>query len=320
MTSSNPTTRPRWKLSGREDTRSNLFPNPVPELPEVETVMRGLVPPLVGHKLLEVEVRGAGLRLPFPPNFAARLMGRRILRLRRRAKYILADLDDTETLVLHLGMSGRVSVHAAGESRRRLGRYVSDMGEDRPERQKHDHVVLRTDAPATVVYNDARRFGLMTLVPRDELAAHPLFRDLGVEPLSAELTAARLGRAFAGRKTSVKSALLDQSVVAGIGNVYACEILFRARVSPRRRASSVKAAELTTLAAAIKAVLRAALAAGRASLRERPTADDELGMFRHCFQVYDREGLRCPRPRCPGIVRRIVQAGRSTFYCKVCQR
>jgi formamidopyrimidine-DNA glycosylase len=292
----------------------------MPELPEVETVMRGLVPALVGRKLLAVEVRGAGLRLPFAPDFAERLIGRRFTRLRRRAKYILADLDDGQTLVLHLGMTGRVSVHVAGSGRRRLGRYVHDRREQAPAREKHDHVVLATDAPATVIYNDARRFGLMILVPRAELDHHRLFRDLGVEPLSNQLSAAWLGRTLAGKTASLKNALLDQRVIAGIGNIYACESLFRARLSPRRRASGVNGRELTQLTGAIKAVLGAAVDAGRASLRRKRVKGEELGMFHHRFQVYGREGLRCPRNGCSGTVRRVVQAGRSTFYCPVCQR
>jgi len=291
----------------------------MPELPEVETVRMGLLPVMEGHRFTHVETRRGDLRVPFPNDFAGRLTGRRVKRLWRRAKYILGDLDDGETLVIHLGMSGRMSVHVAG-SAKKLGNYVHDMTEATIGKDKHDHVVFDTDAPARIVFNDHRRFGLMLLVGTDALDEQKLFKGLGVEPLSDDFNAAFLAGALKGKKTPIKSALLDQRVIAGLGNIYVCEALFRAGISPRRQAAKVRPDQMKLLAPAIKAVLREAVKAGGSSLRDHKRTDGELGMFQHNFAVYGREGKPCAGPKCKGTIRRIVQAGRSTFYCPSCQR
>lgn len=277
----------------------------------------GLAPALEGRRLTKVETRRGGLRVPFPKNFAARLTGKRVKALRRRAKYLLAELDNGETLVIHLGMSGRMAVYAEGGVRR-LGQYVYDVATANAGSGKHDHVVFETDAPARIVFTDPRRFGLMTLVPTDTLDEDKLFAGLGVEPLSNHFHADYLATALKGKKTPIKSALLDQRVIAGIGNIYAVEALFRAHISPKRLAGKVRAAEIAVLADAIKTVLTEAIAAGGSSLRDYRQADGNLGNFQHHFQVYDREGAPCPS--CKGTIKRIVQAGRSTFYCPKCQK
>lgn len=291
----------------------------MPELPEVETVRRGLEPVMAGHRLVRVETRRGDLRVPFPPRFAERLTGRKVLSLDRRAKYILARLDEGETLVIHLGMSGRMSVYAEGKARK-LGQYVYDVAPASAGQGKHDHVVIETDAPARIVFTDHRRFGLMTLLPSASLETDPLFAGLGIEPLSDGFDATFLERALAGKKTPIKSALLDQRVIAGIGNIYACEALFRAGISPKRLARTVKAERAVRLAKAIRDVLHDAIRSGGSSLRDYARADGALGEFQHHFKVYDREGARCANKDCDGAVRRIVQAGRSTFYCPKCQK
>jgi formamidopyrimidine-DNA glycosylase len=280
----------------------------MPELPEVETVRCGLLPVLEGQRLVKVETRRPGLRLPFPKDFAKRLTGRRVVSLKRRAKYLLAELDNGETLVIHLGMSGRMAVEGRG-----LGQYVHD----KPGGGKHDHVVFETEA-GRIVFTDHRRFGLMTLIKTAVLAEDKLFRGLGVEPLSDEFDAAFLARALKGKKTPIKSALLDQRVIAGIGNIYACEALFRARISPKRLAGRLKPQECAALAAAVKTVLQEAIKAGGSSLRDYRQANGDLGGFQLRFKVYDRTGEPCPV--CGGVVKRIVQAGRSSFFCPVCQK
>jgi formamidopyrimidine-DNA glycosylase len=289
----------------------------MPELPEVETVRMGLAPALEGRRFTHVETRRGGLRMPFPRDFAARVTGKRVKTLRRRAKYLLAELDGGETLVIHLGMSGRMAVYAAGKSRK-IGAFVYDAAPDGAGTGKHDHVVFETDAPARIVFTDPRRFGLMTLVPSETLENDRLFDGLGVEPLSNHFHADFLAAALKGKKTPIKSALLDQRIIAGIGNIYACEALFRARISPRRLAGKVRAAEIPVLTDAIKAVLTEAIAAGGSTLRDHRTPDGNLGYFQHRFRVYDREGEPCPD--CKGTIKRIVQAGRSTFYCPKCQK
>jgi formamidopyrimidine-DNA glycosylase len=276
----------------------------VPELPEVETVKRGLRSTVEGRRFTYVETRRGDLRIPFPDDFANRLTGRRVQRLWRRAKYILADLDAGETLVIHLGMSGRMTVYGTGVEVRR---------------GKHDHVIFDTDAPAHIVFTDHRRFGLMTIVETASLESHALFKDLGIEPLSRQFDSAYLENALKGKKTPVKSALLDQRVIAGLGNIYACEALWRARISPRRRAARIKRAEIALLVPAIKEVLEEAVRAGGSSLRDHRRTNGELGYFQKAFAVYDRETQPCLRRGCKGTIKRIVQAGRSTFYCPVCQ-
>ncbi len=289
----------------------------MPELPEVETVRLGLQPALEGRTITRAIVRRGDLRVPFPPRFAERLTGRKVKALTRRAKYILAALDSGETLVIHLGMSGRMSVYAQGK-RKKLGNYVYDVAPPSAGEGKHDHVVLETDAPARIVFNDHRRFGLMALVPTDTLEQDKLFREIGVEPLSGKFTAAYLAQALDGKKTPIKSALLDQRLIAGLGNIYVCEALFISRISPKRLAGSLKKEQIALLARAIKKVLKDAIAAGGSTLRDHAQATGDPGNFQHRFLVYGREGKSCKS--CKGTIKRIVQAGRSTFYCPACQK
>src|SRR5678816_1658403 len=238
----------------------------MPELPEVETVRLGLAPVLEGNVLTDVETRRGNLRIPFPHDFVARTRGRKVKQLRRRAKYILADLDSGETLVIHLGMSGRMSVYAEGK-KRRLGEYVYNPAPDDAGRGKHDHVVFETDAPARIIFNDHRRFGLMALVETEHLEKDKLFKDIGVEPLSEKFNLTYLAKALDGKKTPIKSALLDQRLIAGLGNIYVCEALFRAGISPKRLAGAVKRERLPGLVTAIRKVLKDAIAAGGSTLR-----------------------------------------------------
>ena len=300
----------------------------MPELPEVETVRLGLVPAMEGYVLTGVETRRGDLRIPFPKNFAARMKGAKVKALRRRAKYLLADLDSGETLVIHLGMSGRMSVFSlvapagadapADGKPRKLGNYVYDTAPDGAGAGKHDHVVFETDAPARIIFNDHRRFGLMTLVNTAHLEQDKLFRDIGIEPLSDAFNAAYLAKALEGKKTPIKSALLDQRLVAGLGNIYVCEALFRAGISPKRLAGAVKRERIAPLVAAIRKVLKDAIAAGGSTLRDHAQATGDPGNFQHHFLAYGREGKPC-KNKCPGTVKRIVQARRSTFYCPKCQ-
>jgi len=288
----------------------------MPELPEVETVRLGIAPALEGRTITHAETRRGDLRRPFPHDFAARLKGRKVRALRRRAKYILADLDSGETLVIHLGMSGRMTVQADGKTARKIGTYVHETADGIG---KHDHVVLETDAPARILFNDHRRFGLMDLIQTDRLEADKLFRDIGIEPLSRGFNAKHLAASLNGKKTPIKAALLDQRVVAGLGNIYVSEALFRSHISPKRLAGSLKPAEIALLVAAIKKVLKDAIKVGGSSLRDHARPDGNLGAFQHHFLVYDREGQPC-KLGCRDKVKRIVQAGRSTFYCSKCQK
>ena len=292
----------------------------MPELPEVETVRRGLAPAMVGRRFTRVETRRGDLRVPFPKHFAERLTGRKIEALTRRAKYLLAALDDGDTLIMHLGMSGSFRVERGGQT------LVRPFHFERAKKEAHDHVVFTLDSGARVVYNDPRRFGSMTLAPTKGLADHPLFRDLGVEPLSAEFDAGRLAAQLARVHAPLKSALLDQKRIAGLGNIYVCEALHRAQLSPLRQAGTLVDAKgaptqaAKALVKAIRAVLEEAIAAGGSTLRDHRRTDGELGYFQHAFAVYDREGAPCPRPRCRGTIVRIVQSGRSSFYCPACQK
>ncbi len=283
----------------------------MPELPEVETVRRGLAPVMEGAVIARAEVNRDGLRWPFPPGMAERLTGRRVERLRRRAKYILVDLDDGQTLLVHLGMSGRMTV--SGDP---LGRFVHDH----PNRQKHDHVVLHMDCGARVTFNDPRRFGAMDLVATDAAERHRLLAGLGPEPLGNDFHEGHLIGAFRGRAMPVKSALLDQKIVAGLGNIYVCEALYRAGISPRRKAGNIAAPRVAALVPVIRAVLTEAIEAGGSSLRDFRHANGELGYFQHRFDVYGREGEACRIPDCIGVITRITQSGRSSFYCAQCQR
>ena len=291
----------------------------MPELPEVETVRRGLAPALEGRVLAQVAVKRADLRIAFPKDFAKRLTGRRVSRLQRRAKYLLIHLDGDETLVVHLGMSGRFTVHSP-EAVNKPGRFLHKVAEDGSGEGRHDHVVLTTDKNVRLVYTDHRRFGLMTLAPTGALDDHKIFKDIGPEPLSNHFNDEALSAALKGKKTPIKSALLDQRVVAGLGNIYVCEALLRAHISPKRLAGSVAGARAERLVPAIKAVLAEAIEAGGSTLRDFAQSDGELGYFQHRFAVYDQTGKPCTTPACKGTIRRLVQAGRSSFYCPVCQR
>ncbi|MFN9543452.1 MAG: bifunctional DNA-formamidopyrimidine glycosylase/DNA-(apurinic or apyrimidinic site) lyase [Phycisphaerae bacterium] len=281
----------------------------MPELPEVETVRRGLAPVLEGRVLARVLARRNDLRFPLPKNFAGRLTGRRVLRLSRRAKYILAHLDNREVLLIHLGMSGRFQIEGQG-----VGQFVHPGAMT----GKHDHVEFLTDNGARIVYTDHRRFGSMDLVPEADLAMHRLLRAIGPEPLSEAFDGGLLAARLEGKRTPIKAALLDQRVVAGLGNIYVCEALFRAGISPRRQASTVRLSRTARLVPDIKAVLAEAILAGGSTLRDFKDTSGELGYFQHRFDVYDREGEACRR--CGAPVRRIVQSGRSTFFCSRCQR
>lgn len=294
----------------------------MPELPEVETVRRGLEPAMVGARFAAVDQRRPDLRFPFPERFAERLTGQEIIALGRRAKYLLADLAGGEVLVMHLGMTGRFIVHDGAGPAHAPGDFHREAG----GAARHDHVVFRLSNGASITYNDARRFGFMTLVPRAGLGEHPLFRNLGIEPLGNELDGAVLARLFAGRMTPLKAALMDQRLVAGLGNIYVCEALHRAGLSPERAAGTLagKAGRPTErarkLAAVIREVLQEAVEAGGSTLRDYAKTDGSLGYFQHAFRVYDREHEPCPTPGCRGVIRRLVQSGRSTFHCAHCQR
>jgi formamidopyrimidine-DNA glycosylase len=293
----------------------------VPELPEVETVRRGLAPVMEGARILRVEARRPDLRVPFPSDFVARLTGQTVTGLGRRAKYLTADLGSGDVLLMHLGMSGSFRVSHEDEKMQ-----PGAFHHARLAAPAHDHVVFHLSSGATVTFNDPRRFGLMLIVPRSELASHPLMREVGPEPLGNAFDAGLLAAACAGKKTSLKAALLDQTVVAGLGNIYVCEALHRALLSPKRRASTIATREgapnarAVALVDAIKAVLNDAIEAGGSSLRDHRQTNGELGYFQHHFRVYDREGQPCVTAGCSGVVRRIVQNGRSTFFCPVCQR
>jgi formamidopyrimidine-DNA glycosylase len=293
----------------------------MPELPEVETVRRGLAPHMEGLRIERVELRRPNLRFPFPPDFAARLTGRTVLALGRRAKYLLADLDNGEKLLMHLGMSGsfRVELPQASD-------LPGQFHHPRGRQAVHDHVVLHFEGGGSIVYNDPRRFGFMDLLSADGASGSAHLRNLGEEPLGNLFDGNFLARAFAGKKTPLKAALLDQRLICGLGNIYVCEALHRSRLSPRRRAGTLAtktgaprpAAEL--LAANIRLVLEEAIAAGGSTLRDHRLTDGTLGYFQHNFRVYDREGETCSTAGCTGHIRRIVQSGRSTFYCSACQK
>lgn len=296
----------------------------MPELPEVETVMRGLKPVMEGRVIAQAEARRPDLRLPLPPDFARRLEGRRVESLARRAKYILAHLDDGHVLMIHLGMTGRVSVLGPDGRSAHLGEFHDPQGPGGAGGRRHDHVVLTMAEGTRIVYSDPRRFGLMDLFPAAELPSHKLLKHLGVEPLSEALDAPYLARAFAGKSAPLKAALLDQAIIAGLGNIYVCEALHRSKLSPRRTAGSLaKAGKLSprlgSLIGHIRAVLAEAIAAGGSTLRDYARADGSDGAFQRAFAVYDRAGKPCARPGCAGTVKRIVQANRSTFYCPACQ-
>jgi formamidopyrimidine-DNA glycosylase len=269
-----------------------------------------------GARLDKVEVRHRGLRWPVAKDFEKRLAGQTVTSVGRRAKYLIVDVSSGDVLVMHLGMSGSFRVNDG-----KIAKYHHEKSKS----TTHDHIVFHMSNGATVTFNDPRRFGSMKLVPRTKMDDEPLLRSIGPEPLGNEFDAAMLAQACAGKKTSLKAALLDQRVVAGLGNIYVCEALFRARLSPKRLASTIADRKgqpnerAVALVDAIKAVLHDAIKAGGSSLRDHRRADGSLGDFQHNFLVYDREGKPCPGG-CKGMVKRIVQNGRSTFYCPGCQK
>ena len=272
----------------------------MPELPEVETVTRGLRPFMEGAVFERVEVNRKDLRFAFPRGFAKALEGARVESLTRRAKYVLVSLSTDQTLIMHLGMSGRFTIDE--------------------ESAKHEHVVFHMSGDHRIGYIDPRRFGLMDLAKSGAISEHKLFSKMGIEPLGNELSGELLSTLFKDKKTPIKAALLDQRLVAGLGNIYVCEALFRARISPKRTAASVAGKRAERLAPIIRQVLEEAVAAGGSTLKDFAQVDGELGYFQHAFQVYGREGELCQTKGCSTPIKRLVQSGRSTFYCSSCQR
>lgn len=304
----------------------------MPELPEVETVRRGLVPAMEGRRVAHMEIRRPDLRWPLPADMAARITGARVTALRRRSKYILADLSTNETWLMHLGMSGRMTISvpipvpgtdaapSSGQSPRESLTRPGHFVHGHPPRTAHDHVMWEMEDGTRVTYNDPRRFGAMDLFPTGSEADHPLLARLGPEPLGNAFSAETLHAAFAGRRAPVKTVLLDQRVVAGLGNIYVCEALWRARINPARPAGRIARPRIEVLAAAIRDVLREAIDAGGSTLRDYRRADGELGYFQHAFAVYGRAGQPCQTAGCEGEIRVTTQAGRSTYHCPRCQR
>lgn len=281
----------------------------MPELPEVETVRRGLSPVMEGHVIERLQVNRADLRFPFPDRFQARVEGARITRLGRYAKFLVTELDTGEALIMHLGMTGRFTVNADP---------TADFHYDPGTYPAHDHVVFTMQGGATITYNDVRRFGFMEMWPASDMQSYPRLKAMGPEPLSNRFNAEYLNAALMGKQTPIKSALLDQSIIAGLGNIYVCEALYRSGISPRRKASTIPGARATRLAPAINAIIAEAIAAGGSSISDFANASGDLGYFQHGFAVYDREGQPCKT--CGRAVKRIVQSGRSTFFCSTCQR
>ena len=283
----------------------------MPELPEVETVRRGLAPVMEGAKIAQADVNRPNLRWPFPENMSDRLTGARVERLRRRSKYILADLDTGESLLIHLGMSGRMLISGA-----KLGQFAHDH----PPAEKHDHVVFHMDNGARVTFNDPRRFGAMDLLETKTAEAHKLLAVIGPEPLGNAFDESYLVSALKDKASPIKSALLDQRIVAGLGNIYVCETLYRAGISPLRKAGQLSKPRVRSLVPIIRQVLNEAIEAGGSSLKDFRQADGDLGYFQHSFDVYGREGEPCRSPECTSHIKRVVQSGRSSFYCARCQR
>lgn len=281
----------------------------MPELPEVETVRRGLAPVMEGRKIVRVETRRPDLRFPFPDKFASRIKGATLTRLGRQAKFLTAELSSGETLVMHLGMSGRFTID---------GDPAASFTHEHNTNAKHDHVVFHIEGGASVTYNDPRRFGFMELWSTDDFQSYPRLKKLGPEPLSNSFHADYLDAALAGKNTPIKTALLDQSIIAGLGNIYVCEALFRAGISPKRRAATVPGKRTVRLAPAINAIIAEAIEAGGSSISDFANTDGSLGYFQHAFDVYDREGQPCTQ--CGKAIKRLVQSGRSSFYCSSCQR
>ena len=283
----------------------------MPELPEVETVRRGLQPAMQDQKIVRADVNRPDLRWRFPSDMAQRLTGARVVRLWRRSKYILLDLDSKETLIVHLGMSGRMLVS---------GQQIGEFYQEHPAPEKHDHVVFHMENDTRVTFNDARRFGAMDLAPTAEVEAHKMLSSLGPEPLSNYFNDTYLVAALAGRNTPIKTALLDQRLIAVLGNIYVCEVLFRAKISPMCKAKDLSKEQVSTLVPIIRTVLEEAIEAGGSSLKDYRQTGGELGYFQHSFHVYDRESQPCTNAGCGGTIARVSQSGRSSFYCPTCQR
>ncbi|MCF2871625.1 bifunctional DNA-formamidopyrimidine glycosylase/DNA-(apurinic or apyrimidinic site) lyase [Octadecabacter sp. G9-8] len=283
----------------------------MPELPEVETVRAGLIPSMQGQVIERADVNRPDLRWPFPDNMSDRLTGATVTALRRRSKYILADLSTGETLIIHLGMSGRMTVS---------GDPLGQFHHDHPAPAKHDHVVFHMANGSRVTFNDARRFGAMDLAKTDAIEDHWLIKPIGPEPLGNAFNEEYLIAALSGKNTPIKTALLDQRIIAGLGNIYVCEVLHRAHINPKRKAGQLSKPRVATMVPIIRDVLSEAIAAGGSSLKDYRQADGELGYFQHGFQAYDQENQPCKTPDCGGAIARIVQSGRSTFYCPKCQR
>ena len=281
----------------------------MPELPEVETVRRGLLPVMEGHVISHAQVNRPDLRFPLPDRMAERLTGQTVVNLRRRSKYILADLSSEETLLIHLGMSGRMLISGA---------ILGDFHHAHPAPQKHDHVVLTMCNGTKITFNDARRFGSMDLMPTGNWQAHKLLTDLGPEPLGNAFNETYLSQRLQNRQTPIKAALLDQTLLSGLGNIYVCEVLHRAKIAPTRLAGRITPTEIAQLVPIIREVLTEAIEAGGSSLRDYRQTDGELGYFQHTFRVYDREGEPCPT--CATPIARLVQSNRSSFFCPTCQR
>lgn len=278
----------------------------MPELPEVETVLRGMAPVMEGRIVAEAKAWVPKLRVPIDPDFEQKLSGQRVTRMYRRSKYILMDFEDGTTAILHLGMSGRISIHASGT--------------EKPDRLKHDHVTFLTDRDDLIVFNDARRFGLIVLCDTDTIEDHALIKDIGPEPLGNQFDVPLLEKALKKRKSPIKTTLLDQKLVAGLGNIYVCETLWRAGIHPARRADHVTSDEAAQLVPIIRDVLTEAIAAGGSTLKDYAQVSGELGYFQHRFSTYGREGEACLNTHCEGTIERIVQSNRSSFFCPSCQK
>ena len=283
----------------------------MPELPEVETVRRGLMPAILGQIIFMAEVNRPDLRWPFPKNMAKRLTGARVTALRRRSKYILMDLDRGETLIIHLGMSGRMLISGF-----KLGNFFTEH----PAAEKHDHVVFHMENGARVTFNDARRFGAMDLATTAEVENHKFLTSLGPEPLGNSFNESYLKGALTGKNTPIKTALLDQRIIAGLGNIYVCEVLYRSKILPTQKAATLSKLAIGKIVPTIREVLEEAISAGGSSLKDYRQTSGELGYFQHNFQVYGREGETCKEKVCKGTIKRITQAGRSSFFCPQCQR
>jgi len=283
----------------------------MPELPEVETVCSGLRPAMEGNIINKLELRRNDLRWPFPEDMADRTNGKRVIGVRRRAKYILIDLSSDQTIIIHLGMSGRILIDTTNKE---IFNYNSNLFE------KHDHVILYMQNGTLITFNDARRFGAMDMAPTKTLDTHWLLKRLGPEPLGNGLNAEYLANRFKNKNTAIKTTLLDQLIVAGLGNIYVCEILFRSGVLPQKNTNNLEMKEIERLVKFTRSVLIEAIEAGGSSLKDHRQTTGELGYFQHSFSVYGREGEKCVNDNCQTIIKRVIQSGRSTFYCSKCQR